>query len=68
MPVFQTKGYTDFMVFFDKIIDQKEYKKEVREIRNQIINLIKDYEDKKVIKYFVINELKRLASEFKKVY
>lgn len=68
MPVFQTKGYADFMILFDQMIDRKEYKKEVREIRNQIISLIKDYEDNKISKYFVILELKRLITEFKKVF
>ncbi len=68
MPVFKVKGYTDFMILFDRMIDRREYKREVREIRNQIITSIKNYEDNKISKYFVILELKRLISEFKKVF
>jgi hypothetical protein len=56
------------MIAFDKKLDKKDYKKEVRIIRNSIIQLLKDYEDKKILKSFVISELKRLVSEFKKVW
>ena len=56
MPVFKVKGYTDFMILLDRMIDRREYKREVREIRNQIITSIKNYEDNKISKYFVIFE------------
>jgi len=56
------------MLAFDKKLDKREYKKEVRVVRNSIIQLLKDYEDKKITKIFVKSELKRLVSEFGKVW
>jgi len=68
IPIFKTKSFSDFMIVFDKKIDKREYKKEVRVVRNDIIKLLKDYEDKKITKIFVKKELKRLVWEFGKVW
>jgi hypothetical protein len=56
------------MIKFDKKLDTREYKKEVRVIRNEIIQLLKNYEDKKINLKFVKSELVRLVNEFKKVW
>ncbi|MDD3793281.1 MAG: hypothetical protein PHI37_00515 [Candidatus Gracilibacteria bacterium] len=68
LPIFKTKSFNDFMIKFDNRLDKREYKKEVRVVRNEIIQLLKDYEDKKITKTFVKSELKRLSIEFKKVW
>jgi len=68
LPIFKTKTLSDFMLKFDKKIDKREYKKEVRIIRNNIIKLLKDYEDKKNNLKFVRSELVKLVVEFVKVW
>jgi len=68
LPIFKTKSFSDFMIVFDKKIDKREYKKEVRIIRNNIIKLLKDYEDKKINLKFVRSELVKLVVEFVKVW
>lgn len=68
MPVFTTKVFANFMVKFDALISQKTYKKEVIEIRNNIITTLKKYEDKKISKTLFKSELTRLATEFKKQF
>lgn len=54
------------MIKFDKILDKREYTKKLRVIRNDIIKLLKDYEDKKVWVIFVKNKLIRLWVELRK--
>lgn len=56
------------MLKFDNRLDKREYKKEVRVVRNEIMQVLKDYEDKKVNKIFVKKELVRLIVEFGKVW
>ena len=56
------------MTKFDAMIDRKGYDKEVRIVRNEIIKVIKDYEDRVIWKSFAVSELKRLAMEFKKLF
>lgn len=68
LPTFKTKSFNDFMIVFDSIIDKKTYKEETRIIRNKIIQLLKDYEDKKVTKIFTVTELKKLIISFKSAF
>jgi len=68
IPNFKTKTLANFMIAFDKKIDKRDYKKEVRIVRNEIIQLLKDYEDKKINLKFVRSELVKLVVEFVKVW
>jgi len=45
-----------------------ESKKEVRVIRNEIIQLLKEYEYKNITKIFAKSKLLRLIIEFKKLF
>ena len=68
LPTFKTVSFNTFMVKFDKIIDKKEYKESVRIARNDIIKLLKDYEDKKVSRLSIRFKLKNLIIKFVEAY
>ncbi|MFA5917353.1 MAG: hypothetical protein WC850_03925 [Candidatus Gracilibacteria bacterium] len=68
LPTFKTLSYNTFMVKFDNIIDKKIYKESVRIARNDIIKLLKDYEDKKVSRLSIRFKLKNLIIKFVEVY
>lgn len=68
LPTFTRESFNTFMIKFDKIVDKKAYKDEVRIARNDIIKLLKDYEDKKVTKFMFKKKLKTLVIEFVRVY
>ncbi len=68
LPTFKTESFAIFMFKFDNIIDKKEYKETVRVARNDIIKLLKDYEDKKVSRLSIRFKLKNLIIKFVEVY
>ncbi len=68
LPTFKTISFNTFMVKFDKIIDKKLYKEEVRIARNDIIKLLKDYEDNRVSRLTIRSKLKNLIIKFVEVY
>ncbi len=68
LPIFKSTSFNTFMIKFDKIIDKKAYKEEVRKARNEVITLLKKYEDKKITKTKFKIELKKTIINFVNAY
>lgn len=68
IPTFKRKSFTSFMTKLDIIINKKAYKESIMNSRNDLISLLKNYEDKKVTRASFKSKLKEKAKTLVKAF